>query len=201
MSPGSNPAKLDFRPLFSSDELKDFNCGVEEMDSFIHEKLNDSISGGYCKAFVVLEENSVVAFYALNFDALILDEDDKEDLKSFNHVGVKGEYAELFWDKLHYPALEISYLAVLKGKRRQGIGRLILSEIYRKATTQDLAGCQFLTVEAYKRPSSPGREPYSAQGFYSKFGFSPVELPNPAKETVRMCLPLPVIQQPNTIQE
>ena len=169
------------------------------MDAFIHDKLNDSISAGYCKAFAVMQESQLVAFYALNFDALILDKDDKDDLQMSGHVGVKDGYANLFWDKFHYPALEISYLAVREDKRKKGIGFSILAEIYRTAMAQKVAGCQFITVEAFKRKDSFQGEPYSAQGFYSKFGFWPLELPNPTKETVRMCLPLPVVQHAATI--
>lgn len=163
------------------------------MDSFIHDKLKDSLSGGYCKAFAALQEGQIVAFYALNFDALSLDRLDKEEMRGYNFVGVKEWYSELFWGKLHYPALEISYLAVREDKRGQGIGRSILASIYETAIVQRLAGCQFLTVEAYKRPASFDGEPYSAIPFYSKFGFWSLEVPKPEKETVRMCLPLPVV--------
>ena len=44
----------------------------------------------------------------------------------------------------------------------------------------NMAGCQFLTVEAYSRGTN------SAVGFYSKCDFIAAEEPNPNKETLRM---------------
>ena len=44
----------------------------------------------------------------------------------------------------------------------------------------NMAGCQFLTVEAYSRGTN------SAVGFYSKCDFFAAEEPNPNKETLRM---------------
>lgn len=53
----------------------------------------------------------------------------------------------------------------------------------------NLAGCQFLTVEAYSRGEA------SAVGFYSRCDFIAAEEPNPNKETLRMYKTiLPIVQ-------
>lgn len=64
------------------------------------------------------------------------------------------------------------------GKR--GLGHIIVEAIVEKAQNQDLAGCQFLTVEALHTKD------YSAVGFYERCGFSPCDYPNPNKDTLRM---------------
>ena len=87
---------------------------------------------------------------------------------------------DVFLNKSHYPALEIAYLAVAKNLRYKGLGRIIIESIVQKAQEQELAGCQFLTVEALNTNE------YSAVGFYNKCNFSACELPDPNKGTLRM---------------
>ena len=82
--------------------------------------------------------------------------------------------------KKHYPALEISYLAVDKKYQKQGIGEYIVEQIVWKAQAQSFAGCQFITVEALKLKD------YSAVAFYDKCHFSSCEYPKPNKDTLRM---------------
>lgn len=128
-------------------------------------------------------ENTIV-FYALNFDSLDLDEDDKMDSKSgissAETPNIDEEYEDMFWNKQHYPAMEISYLAVNQEHRHQGHGKAMIQDIIERVRRQTLAGCQFLTVHALSTQS------YSSVDFYNKQGFSPCEYPNPAKDTCRM---------------
>lgn len=163
-----------------------FHCGVDEMDDFIHYSLIHSVTNNFCKLYKVTTHEQVVALFALTFDSLYLDTDDKEDLKRFSGISISQSYSETFWNKHHYPALEISYLAVLKEMQGQKLGAFLIDLIAEKATTQTLAGCQFLTVEALA-----GHQPtYNAVGFYLKQNFTPCEYPNPAKGTLRMFRPL-----------
>ena len=164
--------------------LHDFRCGVPAMDCFIQDGLDASVFHHYCQAYIVKQEENVVALFALNFDSLDLDEDDKGDLMSGFSVAdtplLSDNYKEVFLNKPHYPALEISYLAVDQRYSRLGLGRIIIEAIAEKAQTQDMAGCQFLTVEALNVQG------HNAVTFYSKCGFSPSEYPNPNKGTLRM---------------
>ena len=61
--------------------------------------------------------------------------------------------------KPRYPALEIAYLAVDKNYHKSGLGKIIVEAIVQKAQKQDLAGCQFITVEALNT------QEYNAVGF------------------------------------
>ena len=176
--------ELTVKPLLDSDALKDFWCGIKEMDLFIHERLQYSVKHNFCKLFaVVTTKQEIVAMFALSFDSLKLDSDDKDDLlNEYSNTSspiIPTPYNETFWSKAHYPALEISYLAVAKQYQRKGIGRDIVEIIVDKAKNQDLAGCQFITVEAYCTKE------YSAVGFYINCGFARSDV-YPMFDTIRM---------------
>jgi GNAT superfamily N-acetyltransferase len=167
-------------------ELDDFYCGIKLMDDFIHSNLDTCIRHHFCSSFC-LRNNSdkkVLAFFALSFDSLDLDDNDLDDMmKGFSGVEkpeLSLNYKNIFLSKHHYPALEISYLAVRKDYQGHGIGKAIIEKIAKKAGEQDFAGCQFLTVEALHSKN------YQASNFYSKCNFAPCELPNPKKDTLRM---------------
>ena len=66
--------ELDVKPLLDTDALKNFWCGIEDMDRFIHERLFHSVKYNFCKLFaVVTKNNEIVAMFALSFDSLKLD--------------------------------------------------------------------------------------------------------------------------------
>ena len=162
--------------------LKDFYCGVKPMDQFIHDGLQLSITNHYCCAYTVkLGEagEAIDAIFALNFDSLDLDMDDKDEMMDGSSSADKplltDDYKEIFLNKLHYPALEISYLAVRQDLQKSGLGRTIIEFIIKRAQEQAFAGCQFLTVEAL-----------ATVGFYEGCHFSPCEYPNPNRGTLRM---------------
>lgn len=177
-----------------SKKITDFHCldtfhsGIESMDKFIREDFRISVENHYCSAFGIWYEEELVAVYALSFDSLDLDSDDKEELltgiSSTGVPDVNFNYENTFYSKPRYPALDIAYLAVQEQYRGQGIGTAIIELIADETRTQTFAGCQFLTVEALAT-----RE-YSAVGFYEHCGFTPNELKNPNKDTLRMYMTL-----------
>lgn len=168
--------------------LKSFATGINAMDRFIQNDFWMSIKNHYCIAYSVKYRNELIALFALSFDSLDLDVDDKDDLMSgmlpAGFLDMDKEYEETFLGKSHYPALDIAYLAVKENHRKKGMGRLLIDAISQKARSQSFAGCLFLTVDAYVTKD------YSAVGFYNRCGFTPSELPNPNKDTLRMYLPL-----------
>lgn len=185
-SGSSKKEEIRISRFSSSDDLSSFQCGVKEMDSFIHNGLQQSLDNHFCVLYKATIDDEIVALFALSFDSLYLDSDDKEDLKAFSGDALIDNYAEVFWDKHHYPALEIAYLAVSETRRGQRIGSFIVEQIVQMATSQRLAGCMFLTVEAL----TDCKKTYSATGFYHKQFFTPCEYPNPTKGTLRMFRPL-----------
>ena len=174
----------------TSKELSDFHClktfcsGVETMDKFIQGDFRMSVENHYCTAYGVWLGDELVAVYALSFDSLDLDSDDKEELEAgFSPTGspnIDWNYKDTFYAKPRYSALDIAYLAVQQEFRGMGIGYAIIQQIADDARNQTFAGCQFLTVEALATSE------YSAVGFYSRCGFTPNELKKPYKDTLRM---------------
>lgn len=122
--------------------------------------------------------------FALSFDSIDLDADDKEEMMSgISPTGmprISFGYEDTFYSKRRYPAWDIAYFAVRNEYRNQHIGQRLIAAIKEMARNQKVGGCQFLSVEAYNVSG------YSAVPFYDKCGFAPNELPNPNKDTLRM---------------
>lgn len=173
-----------------SKELTDFHClenfcsGVDAMDKFIRGDFRMSAENHYCTAYGVWYGKELVAVYALSFDSLDLDSDDKEELQTgISSTGtpeVDWNYRDTFYAKPRYPALDIAYLAVQQKYRGKRIGYAILEQIATDARSQTFAGCQFLTEEAL------ATKEYSAVGFYQRCGFTANEVRKPYKDTLRM---------------
>lgn len=170
--------------------LNDFNCldnffsGIESMDTFIQGDFRMSVENHYCMAYIVLYGDEIVAVFALSFDSLDLDADDKEELQTgISLTGVpdiEWNYRNTFYSKSRYPALDIAYLAIQQKWRGKKVGRHLLNIIAEQARVQTFAGCQFLTVEAL------ATKEYSAVGFYEHCGFTANEVKKPYKDTLRM---------------
>lgn len=178
-------ARINAYRLTDYSELDNFECGLEEMDNFIHSPsgLKMSIENHYCICFGVKNEHdSIVAIFALSFDSVSLDADNLEDLFSgvlSSIPNVSPEYADNFKTKSHHPALEIAYLAVHKDHQGKKIGEAVVEGIVNVARNQNIAGCEFITVDAFHNKE------YSAIGFYSKCQFYTLDF-TPAKNTTRM---------------
>ena len=181
--------EIDYSNL-TSEKITDFHSletfcsGVEAMDKFIQGDFRMSVENHYCSAYGVWYKDELVAIYALSFDSLDLDSDDKEELEtgmsSTGMPDIDWNYKETFYAKPRYPALDIAYLAVRKEYRGNRVGQSIVELIAERARTQSFAGCQFLTVEAL------ATNEYSAVGFYQRCGFTANEVRKPYKDTLRM---------------
>ena len=180
--------KLVSSPLTDFQCLKSFSSGVESMDKFIRGDFRLSVENHYCQAYAVKFEDEIVAIFALSFDSLDLDSDDKEELQSgFSSTAspdVDFNYQDTFYAKPRYPAMDIAYLAIQEKWRGKHIGDFLIKQIADLARRQTLAGCQFLTVEAL------ATKEYSAVGFYERCGFAPNEVKKPYKDTLRMYMTL-----------
>ncbi len=179
-----NKLKLQFERIEDSSILSDFNCGLDVMDHFIHSGLQWCIDYHYCVVYSVREADDIIAIVALACDKLGLDSEDKEEIRLgyYPKPNIEFDYQDTFWAKSSYPAIEITYLAVRKDKRGLGFGQFIIEAIAQRALDSqfNMAGCQFLTVEAYRKGGN------STVGFYNKCDFVAAEEPNPNKETLRM---------------
>ena len=171
---------LVFERIDDASVLSNFYCGIDEMDEFIHNKLQDYLKKAGCDTYTIKQGDEIVAMLSLGEDTLSLDDDDKDDMRSgfVPKPNIALDNKDFFAEK-EFPAIEIAYLAVKKEKRKQGIGEYIISQVEEKAQ-RDNPECEFLTVEAYKTKK------YSAVGFYNKCDFTPAEVPLSYKDTLRM---------------
>ncbi len=159
--------------------FSDFYCGVEIMDRFLHEGFATCISKECLKTYAVSYKGILVAMFALQPDVLVLDDDDKDEMR--NEWIPKPEIAlhdKTFLMQSSFEAVEIAYFAVEKSYRGQGLGRYIIEQITKKIMSEQ-PSCQFVTVGALTITG------YSAVGFYEQCDFEPAEPPM-GKETVRM---------------
>lgn len=184
MLSGKTEPALVIKHLKDFNSLSDFYCGIPEMDRFIHSGFEDSVLNHFCVPYSVIVGGEMVALFALNYDSVVLPDDYKDDLMlgatAFGVPEISDTYEETFWAKWHYPAIEISYFAVKESYQRKRIGKRIIEEIVTFARNQEMAGCQFITVEAYRTKG------YSAEGFYHKCLFSRCADPDIVGDTVRM---------------
>ena len=176
--------ELRVKPLTDFNILKSFYSGFVSMDSFIRNDFRLSVENHYCAAYIVMLKEEVIALFALSFDSLDLDIDDKEELvagiSSTATPTLDYNYKDTFYSKPRYPALDIAYLAVQEKWRGLGVGNLLIETIADQARNQTFAGCQFLTVEAFATSE------YSAVAFYERCGFTANEVKKPYKDTLRM---------------
>lgn len=183
MQSGSNESEyvdLVFERIDDASVLSNFYCGIQEMDDFIHEKLQDYLNKTECEAYVIKLRDNIVAMLSLGEDTLCLDEDDKEDMRlGFVPKPDKALEEQNYLSEKEFSAIEITYLAVDQNWRGQGIGEYIISQVENKVQ-HDYPDCEFMTVEAYKTTG------YSAVGFYSHCNFTPAEPPLGYKDTLRM---------------
>lgn len=179
--------ELNYQEFRSPDILRDFICGIEVMDNFLHnpDALAQSLTANECTAYTVHDaKGRLVGFFALNMDVLDLDDDDKEDLThGYSRADAPSfktekEFVE-FMSQPRFKVVDIAYLAVQKKLQGRDIGTAIMNKIFDMAAAMNPDGL-FITVDAlHLRDGS-----HSAVEFYEKFNFQRI-LP-PHGDTIRM---------------
>ena len=167
-------------------QLDDFFCGMSLFDDFIHSRnFTLSVEKNFCVPYKYVEDDKIIAFFALSCGSLPLDNDYLDDFLSncsiSEEIDIPYEYIEILKGKNNYPAIDIAYFAVHKDYQGKHIGKHLLSEIEDFIKTDfKFAGCQFLIVDAYYT------QVYSTTNFYSKCNFTMCEMPSAGKDTVLM---------------
>ena len=179
---------IELKPLNFNDII-DFKCGYDTMDTFIQCSLEKSTLYNFCKAYglYITDCNELIAIVAISFGNLYLGEDYIADLldgfSNSEMIDIEDDYKELFRSKSKYPSMEISYLAVNSKYQGQGYGSSILDAIEEKSKSQELAGVQFLTLDAVCTSD------YSSVDFYTKCGFTRCS-DSVIHDTIRMYRPI-----------
>lgn len=127
--------------------LSDFYCGIEEMDTFIHNRLLAKINVmPELESYIIRENGDIVAMTAIREKPLEIKKTDGS--------------------RYSIDSLEIEYLAVRQDLRETGIGELIIDWIDNKARKEH-PNCRYLSVNALVDPDYG----YSAVPFYEKCSF------------------------------
>ncbi len=166
-----SPKRLIFERVNNARILSNFSCGLQSMDDFIHDDLQDYISMGSCQMYVIKEDNDIVAMFCLDQHNLSISEVTKEKMQEgLKPAPQNAPNADSpYWFKSFFDAMEISYLAVSVDRQRQHVGSYIIERIMDKLANDNEVNCDFVTVRALKQ------EDYTAVPFYQKCGFYPAE--------------------------
>lgn len=153
------PKHLNLQILSENTNLQLFDCGDEDLNDFLVNNAYQSMGSRMSLTYVLKDRDKVVAYFSLLFDKI--SKEDTKNTTSFvefkNHQGLIGEGK----DFRSYPSLKIGRLGVDLDSQKHQLGRLILDYVKNLTLNQQLAGCRFITVDAYR----------TAFTFYEKNGF------------------------------
>ena len=169
---------LRFSEELSADILSNFECGILEMDDFIHKSLGPFLKNDprYKLNIVTDDVFGIVAMLVTSPGIFVDNEGEFQDIPYGKPWSYIGEDSELQSGTM-FPSLEIDYLAVRKDLRGSGYGSWIITEIALMAKSKNY---YFLTVDAYHSNE------YSAIPFYEKQGFFALQNYSDEYDTLRM---------------
>ena len=141
-------------------ELASFSCGCETLDNFFQHELASCAQFHYMTPYVVrfVESHEIVAVFTLANDAIIISgNEDKHDVFEGIFPPLDTEDGERFFYSQHvYPAINIGHLGVKTEWQRQGIGHFVISYVADSFIRYNIAGCQFITVDALNNSDTNG---------------------------------------------
>lgn len=128
--------------------LKNFDCGNEMINTFVHKSLKKRVKRNFSQAYVLLDEKETfVGFYTLDTFAIT-----KELFEDSNKpIGIPPML----------PVIKLSMLGVSKNLQHQGVGKRLLSDaIHKVYNISKIAGCAGMYLLAEE----------DAIAFYEKLG-------------------------------
>ena len=140
-------SKKDIQP---KSKLKNFDCGIEELNEFFsrYSLKNDALGIG--KTFVAFDENETVVGYFTLATAQVAFESIPDNIRTK-------------LPKYPIPALRIARLAVSKDFQGTGIGKWLLAQAFIKIIhAADITGIYLIIVDAKE----------SSKTFYEHYGFT-----------------------------
>ncbi len=150
-----DPTKLIFQPFWETQRVKNFDCGVIELNDFLNtDEVEQYQKNKLGQTTLVYYEGEVVGYYTLSNDGLRIDY--VKTTKGFSKLG------EMRINQI--PGIKIGRLAIDNKWQARGIGRSLIQRIAMKGFDTDHYGdvaCRLLIVEAKEQ----------AFNFYKKAGF------------------------------
>ena len=155
-------------PLSRDHDRTEFDCGVQELNSFLKATARQHGEKGISRTFVLTDGSTII----LGYFTLTLCEAMARNIPS----GYAGKYPQHA-----LPAVRLARLAVSRKEQGKGYGELLLTEaIHRTSLIAEQAGLIGLFVDAKND---------AARAFYERYGF--VTLPG---QPLQLFLPIATIR-------
>ncbi|MDR0195082.1 MAG: GNAT family N-acetyltransferase [Myroides sp.] len=178
-------AIIDFSNLNSfllneSHFIKPFDCGDEDLNSFLFYKAILYKKELLATTFIIENQERTIAYYTLFNDCLRVEETNftsKSSIKRFLRTFISHPKRHLN----SFPAIKIRRLAIDESFKGKGLGRLIINTITHNAiNTNNYQACKFITVDAY----------HTSLIFYERLGFKYLSENDQYEDTRQMYLDL-----------
>jgi len=148
---------LSIQPLDQTYNLKDFNCGNSNLDSWLQNTARQHQKKNLSRTFVMVRDSlptTIIGYYSLAIRGLV----SKKALPQALQKGLP----------LNVPAVTVARLAVARQEQKQGYGELLLLDAMAQAKVASrMIGGSFLFVDAKTTELAV---------FYARYGF--VALPD-----------------------
>lgn len=133
-----------------SQQRKQFDCGNEELNRYLHQQISQDAKRNVASPFVLLDENHIIGFYTLSASAVNV-----------------GDLPEKLVKKLpKYPLMPVvllGRLAIDKNYQKQGLGDFLLMD----ALKRSLRGSEQIATMAIVVDAINS----AAENFYRQYGF------------------------------
>lgn len=192
-------SKISFKILNEDyfNQMSSFSCGNNDLDIFFQKEVYICSKCHMFSAYCVLYDNNIVAAFTLANDSLVIEYDDKTDvkdcMKEYAPLGKDSLYDEYFEKMSVFPAINIGHLAVRSDLQSQGIGEYILNYVIYTFLNYSIAGCLFVTVDALNNSRT--------NNFYCKNGFICQTSKDITATTRRMYFPLNIYRKINDFSD
>ncbi|AJA69157.1 GNAT family N-acetyltransferase [Myroides odoratimimus] len=173
-------SKLNFLLLLESHELKPFDCGDKDLNSFLFKKALHYKKELLATTFILENQERTIAYYTLFNDCLRVED------TTFSSKNAINRFLKTFLShpKRHlksFPAIKIGRLAIDETFKGLGLGRVIINTIINNAIEMNKhQACKFITVDAYQ----------TSLLFYERLGFKYLSDNDKNKDTRQMYLDL-----------
>jgi GNAT superfamily N-acetyltransferase len=137
-------------PFDKAQQRKDFDCGIEELNRYLQQKIGQDAKRNIAAPFVLLDENKIIGFYTLSASAV-------------NVGDLPEELAKKLPKYPLIPVVLLGRLAIDKNYQRQGLGDFLLMD----ALKRSLRGSEQIATMAIVVDAINS----SAENFYRQYGF------------------------------
>ncbi len=161
---------MRFEELDRSHNREGFDCGENDLNSFLKNLARQNLQKGLSRTFVLVDEKipeEILGFYTLSIFEVTARK-------------LPAKFSKKYKGQL--PAVKLARLAVAIGKQNHGLGKhMIINAIKKVITISENAGIMGFFVDAKN---------VSVKEYYQKFGFIPLP-----EHPLELFLPIATIRQ------